>query len=273
MKFRTLLVVNKVVVFAKLLSVLQKVEKTAFLILCSEADEEIRLVTKADAFNGLYTSALLRKSEFFEDYRIESKYHNLIGLEFQLSAFEDAIRASSNAAGVIMKLSKKEQACISFHIQTLTSNIIQDVPVRVITPTQIEELAEPNLPPCSGVVLSPLQKIAILIEKFRHVSQSIQLTLQSTQAAELHIKCHSETLEVETCIKGLKIVTLNSEESSSEIEQSTSASVDGRHLSKAMFAAYLIPQRAFCFILSNLVLLHIELSGVDISYYLPVIIQ
>ncbi|GJQ15962.1 hypothetical protein GpartN1_g7753.t1 [Galdieria partita] len=273
MKFRTLLVVNRVVVLARILSVLQKVDKTAFLILCPEAEEEIRLVTKADALNGLYSTALIKKYEFFEDYRIESKYHNLIGLEFQLSAFEDAIRASSNAAGVIMKLSKKEQACITFHIQTLTSNIIQDVPVRVITPAQIEELAEPSLPPCSGVVLSPLQKIAILIEKFRHVSQPIQITIRSSNSADLYFKCQSETLEVETCIKGLKIVTLNSEESTSQIEQSTNASVDGRHLSKALFAACLIPQRAFCFIFSNLLLLHIELSGVDISYYIPVILQ
>lgn len=77
MKFRTLLVVNKISVFAsrfvrkyfvfgsecvgELLSVLQKVDKTAFLILCSEAEEEIRLVTKADAFNGLYSSSLIKK--------------------------------------------------------------------------------------------------------------------------------------------------------------------------------------------------------------------
>jgi len=195
------------------------------------------------------------------------------GLEFQLSALEDAIRASSNAAGVVMKLSKKEQACISFHIQTLTSNIIQDVPVRVVSPAQIDELAEPCLPPCSGVVLSPFQKIALLIEKFRHVSQPIQLTVDSSNSIELHFKCQSETLEVETCIKGLKIVTLNSEESSSQMEQSKSALVDGKHLSKALFATCLLPQRAFCFILSNLVLLHIELSGIDISYYLPVMVS
>jgi len=76
--------------YSELLSVLQKVDKSAFLILCSETEEEIRLVTKADAFQGMYSSTLLKKSEFFDNYRIESKYHNLIGLEFQLSALEDA---------------------------------------------------------------------------------------------------------------------------------------------------------------------------------------
>jgi len=69
-----------------------------------------------------------------------------------------------------------------------TSNIIQDVPVRVVSPAQIDELAEPCLPPCSGVVLSPFQKIALLIEKFRHVSQPIQLTVDSSNSIELHFK-------------------------------------------------------------------------------------
>lgn len=110
------------------------------------------------------------------------------------------------------------------------------------------------------------------MEKFRHVSQPIQLSVHLSNSADLYFKCHSETLEVETCIKGLKIVTLNSDEASSQMEQSTTASVDGRHLSKAMFATYLLPQRAFCFVLSSLVLLHIEQSGIDISYYLPVIL-
>eukprot|EP00871_Galdieria_phlegrea_P002312 jgi/Galph1/3081/GphlegSOOS_G1742.1 len=279
MRFRTLLVVNKVAFIAKLLAVLQKVEKTGVIIFCSDTEDEVRLITRSDALNGLYSSSLLKKSEFFENYRIESKYHNLIALEFQLSAFEDAIRASTNATVVVMKLSKKEAACVTFQIQTLlnskTSTIIQDVPVTVLSPTQIEEIAEPSLPPSIGVVLSPPQKVAHLIEKFRHVSHFVQVSVHLNNSSELRLKaeqCQSETLEVESCIKGLKLVTMNNEESTSQLDETRTARVDGRQLSKALYSISLYPQRVFCFVLSNLVLIHLELAGIDLSYYVSAFI-
>ncbi|RUP48796.1 Hus1-like protein-domain-containing protein [Jimgerdemannia flammicorona] len=148
----------------------------------------------------------------FSNYRIESVAENEIYLEVMVEYLLRALRSAQNATEVTMKLTKKQGApTLSFVISSASGgggggggggvggggerlsrggkklDLVQDVPVKVLSPQQMEPVKEP-------VLRTIAERMKVLGE---HV------IISANMDGEFTIRVETDLVQVETFYKGL----------------------------------------------------------------------
>ncbi|KAJ3089183.1 hypothetical protein HK102_007012, partial [Quaeritorhiza haematococci] len=110
------------------------------------------IVSKPETNSGIQVWSQIAADAIFEDYRIESANNNEIWLELAGEHFVRGLKSTQNAPEVTMKLTKKENLpVLSLNITSQSRNgkricLVQDIPVRVLSPQQANDLKEPMVP-------------------------------------------------------------------------------------------------------------------------------
>eukprot|EP00954_Amorphochlora_amoebiformis_P019434 1332646-Amorphochlora_amoeboformis.AAC.2 len=78
-------------------------------------------------------------NSMFDDWRIESRNSNIIGLSVRASSLVAALRTGDRATKIILRLHKKEKLpYLKIEMTTENNRITQDVPIRMLNRRQIE---------------------------------------------------------------------------------------------------------------------------------------
>ncbi|KAL2912765.1 Checkpoint protein hus1 [Polyrhizophydium stewartii] len=165
-------------------------------------------VSKADFQTGVQVWAQLSTDTLFEDYRIESASDNHIWLEVNGDHLLRALKSGSKSVQMIMRLSKKEGLpVLSFTItnQSRTGKLVilvQDVPVRVISPEKTEEFREPVAPePDVHILMPPILTLRTIAERMKSISQ--RLILSANMGGQLTMSVSNDIVKVQTFFNDL----------------------------------------------------------------------
>lgn len=275
MRFKTRLRTDKVSQLVRICQVLERVDRTCVLHLCSSDEDSVRIVLQADASASLACFTALKRHDWFESYRIESQNSNQIGLELDMHNLMRALRSASAADYVLIKLTKKGVPVLTFEISTPLGPILQDIPVVVLSAVRLAEYNEPQHDQTLGLTLPPLAKLHYLVDRMKGLNQTLQLDAHLlSDKATLSLKVSTDMVSVSTSFSGLTVAGYDFEESELQPDAThqarLTALVDMRNFSRCLHGHQVQPTHALCFILPTCVMLHLMLpSEVNITYFIP----
>ncbi|KAG5463643.1 MAG: checkpoint protein Hus1/Mec3 [Olpidium bornovanus] len=150
----------------------------------------------------------MNNNSLFDDFRIESASRNEIYLEVQVEFLVRALRSAQSAAETVMRLTKKDGSpVLSFGITIFNRggkplDLVQDVPVRVMSPQQMAEVREPLCPePDVHIMMPPLLNVRIIVERMKTMADN--LIVAANMSGELLFKVETPSVRVETRFAGL----------------------------------------------------------------------
>lgn len=101
----------------------------------------------------------------FEAYVVESLNNNQVAFELQLENLSGALKSAQFSTECVCKLTKKNgHTFLTFLIEVQTAqvmSVVQDVPIRLLSPTHTALLVEPHLPDPTVHILLPSLKVAL----------------------------------------------------------------------------------------------------------------
>eukprot|EP00842_Homolaphlyctis_polyrhiza_P001539 jgi/Hompol1/2386/HPOL_001444-RA len=177
-------------------------------------------VSKAEFQAGVQVWAQLSTDTLFEDYRIESISDNHIWLEVNGDHLLRALKSGQKAVEMIMRLSKKEGLpVLTFTITNQARSpapalphpcsrtgkliiLVQDVPVRVISPDKTEEFREPVAPePDVHILMPPILSVRSIAERMKSVGQ--RLVIAANMSGQLTMSVSNDIVKIQTFFKDL----------------------------------------------------------------------
>src|SRR5258706_59414 len=98
----------------------------------------------------------------FEAYVVESLNNNQVAFELQVENLSGALKSAQFSTECLCKLTKKNgHTFLTFLVEIQSAQImsvVQDVPIRLLSPTQTALLLEPHLPDPTVHILLPALK-------------------------------------------------------------------------------------------------------------------
>mmetsp|Transcript_19626 Transcript_19626/g.31977 ORF Transcript_19626/g.31977 Transcript_19626/m.31977 type:complete len:211 (+) Transcript_19626:310-942(+) len=138
----------------------------------------------------------------FDEYKIESKNNNIIGLAIRASNLIASIRTGKRSQRIVVKLSKKDrQPCLKIEMVMDNNEITQDVPVTLLNKRQIQETAEPSLPDPEVKIQLP-ETLKNVISNMKSVSDDVLLS--ATSSGDMSVQVSAELVTIKTYFKELK---------------------------------------------------------------------
>ncbi|TPX33873.1 hypothetical protein SmJEL517_g03354 [Synchytrium microbalum] len=175
--------------FARMCQSLEKLSKTWVLRLTP--DRLHFIVAKSDVDSGLQVWGQVNMDAIFEDTRIESAQQNEIWLELSGEFLHKALKSTFHAHDVVLKLTKKDDLPVLSFVMSNQSRsgknvtVMQDVPVRVMTPQQTRELREPTVGNSEiYIMMPPLTSIKTIVEKMKSFSNFV--TISANNSGDFH---------------------------------------------------------------------------------------
>lgn len=245
------------------------------LHLCSGTQDNVRIVALGDASSSPSTYTTLKRSDWFESYRIESQNDNQIGLELDMQNLIRAVRSASAADYVLLKLTKKNVPALTFEITTPLGPILQDVPVTVLSAVRLAEYQEMQHPQTLGLALPPLLKLHTLVDRMKALSASLSIVVRlNSNKATLSLRAVTDMVDVNSTFSDLAVAGYDFEDSELERHETgevvTEAIVDMKAFGRSLHGFQVTPDHAYCFIYPSCVLIHLELPHeVSIVYVIP----
>ncbi|ORX93116.1 cell cycle checkpoint [Basidiobolus meristosporus CBS 931.73] len=275
------------------LKVAQAVEKLSKVCLLKFIPEKIHFIVITDMEGGgVQVWSQINASSMFVDYRVESAHENEIYLEIQLEYLLRALKSCIGSLDVNMKLTKRDGLpTLSFTIanQSRTGKevlLTQDIPIKVLTPNQMETIKEPLVPePQVHIMMPPLLSVRTIVERMRNISDHV--IVSANMNGEFTLRVESEAVQVETFYKSL----INPELDLSQVDASRQPSlnrdpenfafarIDIRNFIKFLHSYHVSPSNVVCCIIEDHALvLYVYVGGNNpnqdqygvLTYYVPV---
>ncbi|KAJ3218564.1 hypothetical protein HK099_005010 [Clydaea vesicula] len=183
----------------------EKLSKKCVLRLTKEQIHFI--IKKQDVHSGVQVFAQLDPSLIIDDFILESNNNNEIYLEFFIEHFERALKSCCNSEETNLRLTKiNNLPCLLFTINENNRSghqikLTQQVPVRVLSPVQVLDLQEPEIPEANVLITLPPLHALKYIERMKSVSNFI--TLSANMKGELKIKAETDMVKIETFFDNL----------------------------------------------------------------------
>ncbi|KAJ3289563.1 hypothetical protein HK104_007379 [Borealophlyctis nickersoniae] len=230
------------------------------------------------------------QDRIFEAYHIESAAeNNSIWMELSGELFVRALKSSQQASDVTMKLTKKQNLpTLSFSITNQSRSgkpvlLVQDVPIRVLSVREAEELKEPVIVDYQVHILLPqLHHVRTITERMKAIGT--HLLVSANMSGEFTLKVETDAVKVETFFKNL----INPELDPSQVDVSEQPSmnrnphtfaevrVDVRDFAKFLHSSVINPRNVVCCIIEGIgLMLYVYLGeGTDgddgaFTYYIP----
>ncbi|KAJ1913376.1 Checkpoint protein hus1 [Mycoemilia scoparia] len=146
---------------------------------------------------------------FFE-YTVESLTNNEIYTELQVEHWQRALKSCRDGEDVTLKLTKRNNMpYLSFQISETgriggrgAHVLKQEVPLRILSPQQMENIREPIVP--SGqvhIMLPPLHSLRSVAERLKSLGDLVAIS--ANMSGEFTLKVATELVEIETHFRGL----------------------------------------------------------------------
>ena len=151
-------------------------------------------------------------------------------------------------------------------------NIIQDIPIVLLSAQQLSQYIEPHLPdPEVHIMMPPLKILRNVIDKMKNVSDS--LTMEANMAGELTFRVETEMVSIATFYKNLDHPQIEGRSPPRpNPEQKASVRVDIKKFHKFLFSYLVGPTNVICCMVENhAVVLHVLLEDLYLTYYIPVL--
>jgi len=193
-----------------------------------------------------------------------------------------AMKSASSAESLLIKLSKKDVEVLAFEIQTRMGVVLQDVPVRILSPTQLAACGEPQTELVVGLSLPHpiLKSLYLKADRLKALDNHVRITLSLAEVSHLILEVRNESVNIHTTFGNLSRARPESLQASMD-EKDINAVVDSRQLSRSLFGYHAMSFQlqssqlsAFIFLWRTCVMLHFpfESQGGYIAFYIPLVI-
>ncbi|KAF8821139.1 hypothetical protein IE077_000343 [Cardiosporidium cionae] len=211
MRFKSHFRKDTLSIFLNVLSAMARFSKAgkpnsvrSFLKLSSEKIQlNVRNVDLVEAYAEFDT-----KDIFHEDFLIESKRQNMIGLAIPMQNFHDALKSGLNCEKITVRLSKRQgQGVLSFEFNDpLMENlsVTQDCPVQPLMGDSFNDATLPEIPACEWNIELPPAKhlLNVLLQMQKLGNETIEFLLKRSNKiinlCELQISSDSEIVSVKS---------------------------------------------------------------------------
>ncbi|KAJ2692089.1 Checkpoint protein hus1 [Coemansia sp. RSA 1285] len=210
MRFRTLLSNPNL-----LLRVVQSIDKLSKSAVLKLTAEKLHIVVITDIGSGLQLWSDVAVNALFADYQIESLHNNEIYLEFSIDNLQRALKSAQGALKTTLKLTKKQGLPIlSLIIQNQSTTgreitLCQDVPVRVMTPLQMEAIREPLVPDSQvHIMMPPLNSLRSIAERIK--SMGDRVAVSANREGAMKIRVANDLVDITAFFRGLENLAYDS---------------------------------------------------------------
>ncbi|KAJ1644665.1 Checkpoint protein hus1 [Coemansia erecta] len=256
MRFRSLLTSSTL-----LLRIVQSIDKLSKSAILKLTPEKLHIIVITDVDSGLQLWSDVSISAISTEYRIESAHNNEIYLEFSIDNLQRALKSAHGALQTTLKLTKKQHLpVLSLIIQNQSTTgreitLTQDVPVRVLTPLQMESIREPMVPDGQvHVMMPPLNSMRSVAERMKTMGDRVAVS--ANKNGELRIRVANDMVDITTHFKGLENLsydTTQQEPLSAEREPAAfyTAVVDMKNFLRFLQSYHVVPKNIVCCIIEN----------------------
>jgi len=274
MRFKAHVINDRINLFIKVVSTMEKISKECILHL---KERKIQFILTSEITEGgVQVWSGLNTALLFDEYRIESLNNNEIAFEINLDHLQRALRSGQYANDMVLKLAKKNgNPFLSLEIQvqsTQQASLTQDIPIGLLSAHQLSQYTEPLFPdPEVHIMMPPLKLMRHVVDKMKNIGQ--YLTIYANMAGELKLKVETDMVTIQTSysnlehpqIEGRSPVRLNP-------DRSAEAKVDVMKFSAFLFSYQVAPSNVICCIVQGrAVVLHVLLDDLYLTYYIPVL--
>ncbi|KAL1916902.1 uncharacterized protein VTP21DRAFT_5099 [Calcarisporiella thermophila] len=247
-----------------LAKVAQSIEKLGKTCLLKFTPAKLHFIIITDPDSGVQVWSQLDAASIFENYRIQSASNNEIYLDFYIEYLIRALKSTQGALEIMMKLTKKENIpMLSLAITSQTrmgrkQSLTQDIPVRVLSPQQMEMVREPMCPdPQVHIMMPPLLSVRTIAERMKSLSDYV--VISANMNGEFTLKCEANMVTMETYYKGLFNPELEYSESEAarvpsqtrDKNQFASARIDVKNFVKFLNTYHVSPSNVVCCIIEH----------------------
>jgi HUS1 checkpoint protein len=144
----------------------------------------------------------------FESFSVESAEDNRINIEVSIASLIKALKSSSAATDVTMRLSIRDtKPLLSFNIcvptsDTSCSNITHNIHIRVLSAKYAASIREPACPdPDVQILLPASSTLRVICDRYRTLSG--RLSLKANMDGCLSLRVENDDVQIESSWKGL----------------------------------------------------------------------
>ncbi|KAK6511516.1 hypothetical protein TWF481_000431 [Arthrobotrys musiformis] len=208
MKFRS--DIHNISLLSKVAGTLSVVGKIGWLQL-SPTHLQLRVLSATDTTQSQIW-ATISSPAIFTSPKISSAHDNIINLEVPLDTLHRSLKSAVTYTSACLKLTKKEGIPrLSLIITTETAasmnhaKIVQDIPVRVLSPQSVAHLCKPLVPkPGCAVLLPALSQLKGITDRYvKMVGANGRIVVEGNNNGVLRMKLDAEAVKVESEWRGL----------------------------------------------------------------------
>ncbi|RHY52171.1 hypothetical protein DYB30_007226 [Aphanomyces astaci] len=191
----------------------------------------------------MQTFVHLSVAKLFADVVVESRADNNIAFALGIANFSRALQSGKDASGVMLRLLKRDgRSFLSLRARTVDLDIIQNIPIEVVSMATAENYREPNIPPPTvALEMPPLRAFRTITDRLKTMQK--YLLVQAGMDGTLRLRVQSDTFVLQTLHTNLRCrPDLVERRSSDDIvddeagddNAASSVRVDARHASKML---------------------------------------
>ncbi|KAJ2704812.1 Checkpoint protein hus1 [Coemansia spiralis] len=256
MRFRTLVTNANL-----LLRVVQSIDRLTKSAILKLTPEKLHIIVITDVDSGLQLWSDVAVNALFSDYRIESVHSNEIYLEFSIDNLQRALKSAQGALRTTLKLTKKQGlAVLSLIIQNQSGTgreltLSQDVPVRVLTPQQMDAVREPLVPDSQvHIMMPPLNSVRSIAERLKTMGDRVAVS--ANRDGEVTLRVSNDLVEITTFFRGLENLAYDATQDSNPTpdrapDEFYTAVVDMKNFLRFLQSYHVAPRNIVCCIIEH----------------------
>ncbi|GAB6030622.1 Checkpoint protein [Chamberlinius hualienensis] len=259
--------------FSKVIGTVAKLAKGCIIRLTDDKVYFIRI--QSGNRHTCYMWCELEQSHFFQDYCMTglSEEQNEIYLDVSTDNMVQALKLAQNAKKVVIKLTKRHGASLTFDIELPTVStgsrfLSHDVPVVLVQTVFWSEYQEPVMPKYNiSLILSSLVGLKNIVERMKHLGNVAMLS--ATSSGSLSLKIETETVAITSTFTNLQRTNPTDRDQTFATYETA---VDIKHLAQFLSCQQLLPNRIVCNVQAERVV-HFLISqqGLLLQYLMPAI--
>jgi len=261
--------------FQKIAMAVEKINKQCILYL---SPKKIQFIIPGDVTDGMQVWSSASVELLFDNYIIESINDRQIYFTVNCDNLNRALKSGLEASEIIMKLTKKNnEPFLDFTINKMSAHqnmaIVQDIPVELMTPAQIERHVEPHLDdPVVHIMMPTLRNVRNVVDRMKNISD--QLTVKANMGGQLSFIVESSLITVETKYKNLDHPQIEGRpQQPRDPNLSASVTLDIKKFSQFLYSQNVQPNFVLCCFCKVALVFHVVLENLYMTYYLPIIVS
>ncbi|KAN0012563.1 hypothetical protein ACTFIV_004332 [Dictyostelium citrinum] len=259
-----------------LLKTVQNIMKIYNECICHITPDKLRFIIQSDFNDGMQVFCEIQRSLIFENFTIESLSDNEIQFQLDLENLRRVLQSATSQAtpsDIFTNLTKvRGGPVLHFTIKSSTSGtvIFQDIPIVLLTAQQMAQINEPTLPdPLVHILLPNLKNLQKVIDKMKNISDCLKIMIAMNNRLSFEVETSSGSIS--TFYSGLDHPQFGDHVLSPDLQ--ATVCVDIKKFAKVLHIHQLKPSEVVLCLYERSIIVHVVLTDIMITYYLPVLIK